>query len=262
MAVDPYAAPKSHVADVRTFDADGKFIVGGRSVASGSGWKWITQAWELFKGQKGTWIGLILIFVVIIFVLSLVPLIGPLAVNLISPILIGGIVLGCEAVRKGEPMTVGYLFAGFSKNAGRLAGVGAFMILGYIAMLAIVAVIFGAAILAVFTGGTSNDPAAMAAMGMNIALAVLLMLALSVPLYMAVWFSYPLIVLNDFTVGQALKTSFFACLKNVMPFLIYGIAAILLAIFATIPAGLGWLLLGPVLLASIYTGYRDIFHQP
>jgi len=87
------------------------------------------------------------------------------------------------------------------------------------------------------------------------------MLALSIPLYMAVWFSYPLIVLNDFTVGQALKTSFFACLKNMIPFLLYGIMALLLGIVASIPAGLGWLLLGPVLLASIYTGYRDIFYE-
>lgn len=261
MAVDPYAAPKSHVADARTIDADGTFVMGGRSVAVANGWMWITDAWELLKGQKGVWIGLILIFVGIIFVLSFIPFIGPLALNLISPILIGGIMLGCEAVRKGELMTVGHLFAGFSKNAGRLAGVGAFIILGYIAILAILAAIFGIAIMGMFTGGMNNNPAAIAAMGVNIALAVLVMLALSIPLYMAVWFSYPLIVLNDFTVGQALKTSFFVCLKNFMPFLIYGIAAFLLAIVASIPVFLGWLLLGPVLLASIYTGYRDIYYE-
>ena len=61
--------------------------------------------------------------------------------------------------------------------------------------------------------------------------------------------------------GQALKTSFFVCLKNPMPFLTYGIAAFLLAIVASIPVFLGWLLLGPVLLASIYTGYRDIYYE-
>ena len=261
MAVDPYAAPKSRVADVPQILSDSAFVPNGRSVAGGNGWKWITDAWEVVKGQKGVWIGLLLIFVVIIFVLSFIPAIGPLALNLISPILIGGVMLGCEAVRRGEPMTVGFLFAGFSRNAGRLAGLGAFMILAYVAMFAILAMIFGTAIFGMFTGGINNDPAAIATMGVTILLAVLVMLALSIPLYMAVWFSYPLIVLNDFTVGQALKTSFFACLKNMIPFLLYGIMALLLGIVASIPAGLGWLLLGPVLLASIYTGYRDIFYE-
>jgi uncharacterized membrane protein len=259
MATDPYAAPKSRVADAQSGSEN--FIPEGRPVSAGNGWTWITEAWALVKQSLGTWIGLILIFVVIVFVLSLIPFLGPLALNLIAPILIGGVMLGCEAVRRGEPMTVGYLFAGFSKNAGKLAGIGAFMVLAYIAMFAILAVIFGTAVMGMFMGGMNNDPAAIAAMSVTILLAVLVMLALSIPLYMAVWFSYPLIVLNDFTVGQALKASFFTCLKNIVPFLIYGIVAFLIAIVASIPLGLGWLLLGPVLLASLYTSYRDTFYS-
>ncbi|MEO7760372.1 MAG: hypothetical protein ABIS68_00530, partial [Casimicrobiaceae bacterium] len=57
----------------------------------------------------------------------------------------------------------------------------------------------------------------------------------------------------------ALKWSFFACLKNMWPFLVYGLITLLLAIVASIPLGLGWLVLGPVIIASVYTSYRDIF---
>jgi uncharacterized membrane protein len=78
---------------------------------------------------------------------------------------------------------------------------------------------------------------------------------------MAVWFAGPLIVLAQSDVVPALKTSFFACLKNILPFLIWGIAIFFLSILAMIPLMLGWLLLGPVMLASIYIGYRDIFHE-
>ena len=92
-------------------------------------------------------------------------------------------------------------------------------------------------------------------------LAVLVMLALSLPLYMAMWFAGPLIVLAQFEIVPALKTSFFACLKNILPFLVWSIAIFFLALFASIPLFLGWLLLGPVLMASIYLGYRDIFHE-
>jgi hypothetical protein len=256
MSIDPYAAPKSHVAD--TPSRSENFIAEGR--AASSGWSWVTEAWALVKPNLGTWIGLFLVFVVIVIVLSFIPFLGPLALNIISPILLGGVMLGCDALRRGEPLTVGHLFAGFSKNAGKLAGVGAFLVLGYIAIFAILAVIFGAAIAGMFMGGTS-DPAAAAAMGMTMLLAVLIMMALSIPLYMAVWFSYPLIALNDFTVGQALRTSFFACLKNIVPVLVYGIVVFVLAILASIPLGLGWLLLGPVALASLYTSYRDIFYS-
>jgi uncharacterized membrane protein len=77
---------------------------------------------------------------------------------------------------------------------------------------------------------------------------------------MAVWFAPSLVVLNDLGIGDALKASFAACLKNIVPFLVYGVIGFGLAIVATIPFGLGWLALGPTLAASVYTAYRDIFY--
>ena len=94
----------------------------------------------------------------------------------------------------------------------------------------------------------------------NAALAGLVGLALGIPIYMAIWFAPALVVLNEMGVGEALRASFLACLKNVVPFLVYGVAMFLLAIVATIPIMLGWLVLGPMLVASVYTSYRDIFY--
>jgi uncharacterized membrane protein len=56
-----------------------------------------------------------------------------------------------------------------------------------------------------------------------------------------------------------MKASFVACLRNIVPFLVYGVILFVLAIVASIPFGLGWLVLGPVMAASLYAGYRDIF---
>jgi len=50
--------------------------------------------------------------------------------------------------------------------------------------------------------------------------------------------------------------------QNIPAFLVYGVVGLVLAIVATIPALLGWLILGPVTIASAYTGYRDIFTEP
>jgi uncharacterized membrane protein len=92
-------------------------------------------------------------------------------------------------------------------------------------------------------------------------LAVLVILALSLPVSMAMLFAPPLIVLTDSDVLPALKRSFGACLKNVVPFLVWSLAILVLGFVATIPLLLGWLLLAPVMMVSLYLSYRDIFHE-
>ena len=94
---------------------------------------------------------------------------------------------------------------------------------------------------------------------MSFILAMLVVLALAIPIYMALWFAPALVVFHHLTPVEAMKTSFAACLKNIVPFLLYSVILLLLAMVASIPFGLGWLVLLPVIVASIYTAYRDIF---
>jgi len=58
---------------------------------------------------------------------------------------------------------------------------------------------------------------------------------------------------------DALKASITASLKNIMPFLVYGLIYIVAAIVASIPFGLGWVVLVPVLLLTAYVSYKDVF---
>ena len=46
-----------------------------------------------------------------------------------------------------------------------------------------------------------------------------------------------------------------------LPFTIYSLIGFVLAIVASIPLMLGWFVLGPMTMASIYTGYCDIFED-
>jgi uncharacterized membrane protein len=82
-----------------------------------------------------------------------------------------------------------------------------------------------------------------------------------IPVVMAVWFAAPLIVFHERSAVEAMKESFTGCLKNILPFLLYGVIAMLLGILASLPVGLGWLVLGPVIAASVYTSYRDIYFR-
>jgi uncharacterized membrane protein len=80
-----------------------------------------------------------------------------------------------------------------------------------------------------------------------------------VPVFMAIWFAPALVVFHQFGAMEALKASFDGCLKNIVPFLVQGVILLVASIVASIPFGLGWLVLGPVSFASVYTAYRDIY---
>jgi uncharacterized membrane protein len=84
-------------------------------------------------------------------------------------------------------------------------------------------------------------------------------MALLLPVSMALWFAPALVVLNDRGAVEAMKESFAGCLKNIVPFLLYGVVLFVAAIIAAIPFGLGWLVLGPVVAGSLYASYRDIY---
>lgn len=260
MADNPYAAPRSHVQGIPDALPDGDFVPEGRGVAAGNGWTWIADAWAFTGEQRWTFVGLFLLLVLIQIVANIVPLIGPLAVTLLSPVLVGGFLLGCEAVRRGGRLEVGHLFAGFQRHTGKLVTLGALSIVfGIVAAIVMIALV-GASALPMMLGGAEPSPEDAMALVLPMLLAACVIVALSVPISMAMLFAIPLIVLNDSDVLAALKTSFFACLKNIVPFLVWSIVMFVLAIVASIPLFLGWLLLGPVMMVSLYMAYRDVFH--
>jgi len=230
--------------------------IGGRAVGAGQGWTWIADGFGLFKKAPGMWIALVIVLFVILLVLAFIPLLGAVATFLLMPLFLGGLMLGCRALQGGGELEVGHLFAGFKEHTGNLIVLGALAIGGWvIVMLPMIAIVGAGAIFGMMRG----DAAGVAAMGGSMVLAWLVAMALSIPIYMALWFAPALVVLRGLAPVAAVKESFFGCLKNVVPFLIYGIVLLVLGIVAAIPLGLGWLVLGPVAVASVYTAYRDIY---
>jgi uncharacterized membrane protein len=114
----------------------------------------------------------------------------------------------------------------------------------------------------VFLEGDTNAAAAkLMASGTVIALGGLIALALMVPLMAAYWFAPALVMMHDMKPLAAMKASFVACIRNFIPFLVYGIVMTIAAIVAMIPFGLGLLVWMPVAIASTYIAYRDIFTE-
>ncbi len=213
----------------------------GRAVDAGAGWEWIAEGFALFKKQPGIWILNLIIFIACAAVIHIVPIIGSIAGILLTQVFMGGLMLGCRALDHGESLEIGHLFAGFKQNTGDLVVLGVLTIVGWIvALIPAMLIAGGGAFMAMMMGG--NPGMNVGAMG-----------------YMALWFAPSLIVFNNSKPIDAMKASFFACLKNIVPFLLYGVIMLVLCFIAAIPFGLGFLVLGPIAIASIYTGYRDVF---
>ena len=229
-----------------------------RQVAAGQGWQWIVEGFDLFKKSPIIWVVLFIILFLITIALHFIPILGPLVFYILSPVFLAGLMIGCKAQQNGEELEIAHLFAGFKKNTNSLIALGGIYLVGQIIIFGVMFIFGGGAIFTLMRGG-QPDLAAMTAAISSAMLAVLVGLALYIPLAMALWFAPALAVFNDMQPVPALKSSFDACLKNIIPFLIYGIALFVLSLIASIPLFLGFLVLIPVIFTSIYTGYKDIY---
>ena len=110
----------------------------------------------------------------------------------------------------------------------------------------------------------SADPSQLAtalfgSLGMTAIVMVPIALVASAAILMAYWFAPVLVVLNGEQPIAALQKSFRACWTNLAAMAVYGLIFIGLAIVASIPFGLGWLVLGPVMAGSWYASWRETF---
>jgi hypothetical protein len=236
--------------------ASTRFIKEGRAVAAGQGWEWLVAGFAFFKKQPGIWILQLIIYALFFVGIGLLPVIGSLANLIVTPIFVGGLMIGCKVLDVGGTLETGHLFAGFSRNAGKLAVLGVLTLVSWVAVLIVVGLLMGGSAFGALMRGDAN---AIAPVTTSMTLALLVALALSVPIYMALWFAPALVVLHEMPAVEALKASFAACLKNTLPFLVYGVLAVVATMIAMIPFGLGLLVLMPVIVASLYSSYRDVF---
>jgi uncharacterized membrane protein len=238
-----------------------------RAVAAGNGASWWGEAWRLFVPSIGAWLLIVVILFVLSVVLAMMPVIGHLASQVLFPVFMGGLMLGCQAIDRGQPLTINHLFAGFSERAGPLLILGllytGIAVAITLTVAGILLVAFGAALLTQLF--QLSDPfGASALLGgalMAVLVGALLFMLLFLPLFMALWFAPALVALRGIEPWPAMKMSFSASLRNVLPFLVYGLIGTVLAVVATIPLALGWLVVGPLTIASVYTSYCDVFES-
>jgi len=239
---------------------DLRLVLPGRGVPAGDGWTWIASGWRLFTRAPLMWIVAILLVFVAAIVVGLVPFIGSIAFQVLNPAITAGFVVACYSLERGGEFELEHLFAGFKTNFGSLVVVGLLLLAGYVVIFLAFAMIAGFSILTAVLAGHAQDMATMVmSSAVTILLGTLVALALMVPLLAAYWFAPALVVMHGLSPVAAMKASFRACMRNFVPFLVYGLVMMVFAILAVIPFGLGMLVWIPLAVASTYAAYRQIF---
>jgi uncharacterized membrane protein len=106
---------------------------------------------------------------------------------------------------------------------------------------------------------TSQGGAMPAAYGIGTLIGVLIVLVIQLAVAAAVVYAIPLVMFKAAPVGEAMSASINACLVNFLPLLVFGVVYLVVAIAASLPFFLGWLVLIPASAGMLYVSYRDIF---
>jgi len=237
-------------------------------VPASHGAKWLMQGFVLLRRSFFIWVLFVLLLWGMVFISARLPFAG-LVLALLTPVFLGGLMLGCRALEKGAELEIAHFFAGFRNSTVDLITLGGFYLIGNVVIAGLMYAIGGTAIQQVVSGQAQNmDPTMLTQVLGPALMALLIGMALSVPLSMAIWFAPLLVILANQKPVQSLRDSFNACLKNMLPFFVYGLLILLpLVLFmaqfdlTNMERNPGLWLVVLLMLPSIYTSYRDIFRD-
>ncbi|MBI5006829.1 MAG: hypothetical protein HZB95_06850 [Nitrosomonadales bacterium] len=234
-----------------------------KHVTAERGWVWIKQGWALFIKSPVLWLVLLLIAFGAAVLLSMIPVVGQPLATLLGPVVMAGLMSGCRALEQDEELELAHLFSGFQQQTTQLITVGGLSLLGQFLIVGLMIGMGASSLVSLMMSDTPpHDASVIAEAFAGAGAAVLVGIALFCLLMMAAQFSPMLVYYNRLSPFEAMKLSLRAFFNNIGAMFVYGMTALLLAILATVPMMMGWIILIPVMVTSIYACYRDIFPFP
>jgi hypothetical protein len=227
---------------------------------AGRGWEWIKQGYKLFMQAPLLWVVMLMICLAAMIAIAVIPFIGEPLVSLLMPVIVVGVMAGCRALHNGDELELPQLFNGFHKHTSPLVTLGGITLISQYLILGVMMLVGGGALVSILMSNTDvADPTIIAKAISGAGLAVLIGAVLFSVLLMATQFAPMLIYFNNAPPVAAMKLSLSAFTRNVAPMLVYSVTFVFLAILASLPMFLGWLILLPVIFTSLYAAYIDIF---
>ena len=225
-------------------------------VAPGHALNWLAEGWRLFMKAPAAWAIQALIFFIIIAALGMLPILGWAAAPIALPLLVGGMLSGAQRLDEGQALRIDALFDGIRQQAGKLMLLGVFHLVGMLLAAIAAAAIGGSATLTGMAVG-SLAGAGMAAGGMM--LGVVVFTVLWALLMMTLWYAPALVMLHGLAPLDAMKLSARGCFHNLLAFLVLAALLYVGVWVAMIPAGLGMLVLIPVIAGALYAAWKETF---
>lgn len=226
-----------------------------KQLPAGRAWTWIVQGFVLFRSYPAMWIVLLLIYLAIMIPLSMLPVIGSVVSTLLAPVFAAGMMWGCRAITLQQDLEINHLFEGFKRNTAQLIAVGGIYMVSLLFIAIAVVMMLDKETVDLMLQGKDLTQQQTDAMLLPLLTALMLML----PVIMAYWFAPVLAGLHGLQAIEAMKLSFSACLKNMLPFLLYGLIFMALLVLAIIPFGIGLIVVVPMMMTSLYASYADVF---
>lgn len=239
-----------------------------------NGLKWMTDSFKiLFKAPKAFAI-IFFGFFVGMFMLNLIPFLGQLLIQILTPIAMAGIYAFSQSVENGQ---VDFDFSIIKSPFDDKEKLTQLVLLGIMNIVLVLGgmFIFGLIFVGLLAGmgitsglgGSQNDVAnlmnSLSTLNSTTLLMLITTLLLAITFFFIIgaaqWLAVPLIVFGGLTVIPALKQSLFACFRNVLSTLIFGITLVVAIILSMITLGLGLIIVVPVMMISTYVAYKDIF---
>lgn len=245
-----------------------------RRLTAQEGMLWLVSGYRLYRANPPLLIGLTFSYLFLLIVVSMIPVVGTVAANLGLPMLVVMVANGCRAIDEGHsrPLPFPILIDGLKLQRPALLRLGAINLAGSVITLLIGHAISGAIGAPDSFDPTAGDPR-------DMLLIMLPPMLVGSPLFLAFWFAPLLTAWQGVTPAKSMFFSFVACMRNWVAFGAFILAALFIGMFLpgmligvlamALPfaAGLLSMLMGllmmffvaPVLMTSVYIGYREIF---
>jgi hypothetical protein len=231
---------------------------------------WLLAGFALFRRQPPLMTALTFGYLLTVIAVNLIPHVGPVLLPLLLPVLTVILANGCRAIERGQAFAGESLMFSLSVQRVGLVRLGGLHLIGS-SLLVLGGLAFGEPIN--ISDGMSQEEAAALLTDLGILLVV------ASPLLMAFWFAPLLTAWNGVSAGKSLFFSFVASWRNWRAFAMYGLALAvvgavlpgliliiaglisqsLLAILSVALRMLLIFILAPVMVASVYLSYRDVF---
>lgn len=212
--------------------------------------EWLAGGWRMFMKVPGSWVVVALIMLIGGAILGYIlpDLIGSPLSTALYIVATGALMRSCKSLDDGLDIASGAQAAASSTPLWILGAIAAAMSFA----ITLLTGMLGLSSFAVIMLSPSS-------MFQMLGLSALILFACSVLMGMALWLAPALVVLRGVNPVEAVKLSLLASLKNIVPYIVFALLAILLCIVASIPLGLGLLVAVPMLICSAYLAYKDIF---